>query len=366
MDINTIGYEVDFMNVGEGEKCGDAIALRFGKLLANPPQQTTVVIDGGFKDSGAALVQHIREYYKTENVDAVIATHPDNDHTSGLETVLNELKVRNLVMHLPWNHTQDTSHLFEDDRVTDESVKRALRESLETARSLEKLAKKKGIKITEPFWGVTGFDSALRVLGPTEEFYKNLLPGYRGTPEPKAGLPFAFTQFVKEAKETVRKIAENWGFETLDDKGETSAENNSSAILLFTVGGQSLLFTADAGIPALSEAVGRLQGEGFDFSMLKFVQVPHHGSRQNIGPTLLNTLIGPKTSKTTIIKTAFASVSPDGAPKHPAKKVSNAFLRRGAPVHVTAGQIKWQYWNAPDRAGWLTSTPLPFYNEVEE
>ena len=205
----------------------------------------------------------------------------------------------------------------------------------------------------------------MRVLGPTEAFYKNLLPGYRGTPEPKAGLTFAFGQLVEKAKETVKKIAENWGHETLDDTGETSAENNSSAIILFTIGEDSLLFTSDAGIPALSEAVGRLHADGFDFSKLKFVQVPHHGSKRNIGPTLLNTLIGPKTSQPTRIKTAFASVSPEGAPKHPAKKVTNAFLRRGAPVHVTAGSTKLHYRNAPGR-GWINSTPLPFYNEVEE
>lgn len=365
MDTNTIGYDVDFLAVGDGEKCGDAIALRFGNLLASAPEQTVVVIDGGFKDSGAALVKHIRDYYKTEIVDAVICTHPDNDHASGLEIVLTELGVSNLMMHLPWTHTQETSHLFEDARVTDEGVKRALRESLETARNLEKLAKQKDINIVEPFWGVTGFNKVMRVLGPTEDFYKNLLPGYRGTPEPKVGLAFAFGQLVKEAKETIKKVAEHWGLETLDDTGETTAENNSSAIILFSIGGESLLFTSDAGIPALSEAVKRLQAEGFDFSTLKFVQVPHHGSRRNIGPTLLNTLIGPKTSQPITIKTAVASVSPDGMPKHPAKKVTNAFLRRGAPVHVTAGIQKYYHQNAPDR-GWSKSTPLPFYNEVEE
>jgi len=112
---------------------------------------------------------------------------------SGLEVVLNELQVDNLFMHLPWNHTEDTSHLFEDDRVTDESVKRALRESLETARSLEKLAKHKGVHVVEPFFGVTGFSNVMRVLGPTETFYKALLPGFRGTPEPRAGLVMSYS-----------------------------------------------------------------------------------------------------------------------------------------------------------------------------
>lgn len=365
MDTNAIGYEVDFLPVGDGEKSGDSIALRWGRLLANPPQQTVVVIDGGFKDSGSALVQHIRQYYKTSVVDAVISTHPDGDHGSGLTTVLDELTVKNLLMHLPWKHTQDTSHLFEDDRVTDESVKRALRKSLETARDLEKLAKEKGIRIVEPFWGVTGFNEAMRVLGPAEEFYKNLLPGFRGTPEPNADVAYVFKELYAAAKDTVKRIAENWGCETLDDTGETSAENNSSAIVLFTISGNSLLFTGDAGIPALSEAVERLQAEGFDFSTLKFVQVPHHGSKRNIGPTLLNTLIGPKTSQPITIKTALASVSPDGAPKHPAKKVTNAFLRRGAAVHATAGSPKCHHKDSPAR-GWSNSIPLPFYGEVEE
>jgi beta-lactamase superfamily II metal-dependent hydrolase len=366
VDTNSIGYEVDFLPVGDGEKCGDAIALRFGTLLANPPRQTVVIIDGGFKDSGAKVVEHVRNYYMTNDVAAVIATHPDGDHTGGLETVLSELNVANLLMHLPWKHTQNTSHLFEDDRVTDESVKRALRESLDTARNLEKVALKNGINIVEPFFGVTGLSKAMRVLGPTEQFYKSLLPGYRGTPEPKQDPVLAALKRIMEGpKETAKKVAERWGYETLDDSGETTAENNSGAIVLFTIVGESLLFTGDAGIPALSQAVGRLCSEGFLFSTLKFVQVPHHASRRNIGPTLLNTLIGPKLTQEGPIKTAFASVSPDGGPKHPSKKVTNAFLRRGAPVHVTAGSPKCYFNNAPGR-GWGRSVPLPFYNEVEE
>ena len=364
MSTNQIGYEIDFLAVGDGEKSGDAIALRFGDLMVDPPHQTVCVIDGGFQDSGKALVSNIKTHYKTSHVDVVVSTHPDNDHASGLEIVLNELKIDYLMMHQPWSATEDISHLFEDSRVTDASVRKALQASLENARTLEKIAKEKGIKIVQPFWGVTGFNKTMRVLGPSEDFYKTLLPGYRGTPEPKeeAG---TFGQFVIKAKEVVKKIAEKWGFETLDDSGETSAENNSSAILLFTIGDESMLFTADAGIPALTEAVARLQQENFDFSKLKFIQVPHHGSQRNIGPSLLNILIGPRLPQAANLKTAFASASPGGAPKHPAKKVTNAFLRRGASVHVTVGNTKCQRSNGPDRR-WTNSTPLPFYDEVEE
>src|SRR6267142_1685364 len=122
MIANQSGYEVDFLQVGNGEKSGDAIALRFGNLLADPPQQTVCVIDGGYQDSGEALVSHIKTYYNTDHVNAVISTHPDGDHASGLEVVLNEMKVDYLLMHQPWKNTDGISDFFQDGRVTDESV----------------------------------------------------------------------------------------------------------------------------------------------------------------------------------------------------------------------------------------------------
>jgi hypothetical protein len=54
-----MGYEIDFLPVGEGEKSGDAIALRFGNLFGNRNEKTVVVIDGGFKETGEKLVKHI-------------------------------------------------------------------------------------------------------------------------------------------------------------------------------------------------------------------------------------------------------------------------------------------------------------------
>lgn len=273
MNTNQIGYEIDFLPAGEGERSGDAIALRFGNLLADPPQQTVVVIDAGYQKSGEALVSHVKTFFKTDRIDAVVSTHPDGDHASGLEIVLNEMQVGCLLMHQPWNNTDGISDFFQDGRVTDESVKNIVRASLDNAHALEKIANQKKIRIVQPFWGVTGFNNTMRVLGPTQDYYKKLLPGYRGTPEPKQELG-TFGQFVIKAKEVIQNVAENWGFETLDDSGETSAENNSSAILLFTIGDDSFLFTADAGIPALTEAVVRLQQENFDFSKLKFIQVP--------------------------------------------------------------------------------------------
>lgn len=357
-----MGYEIDFLPVGE--KSGDAIALRFGNLFGSRTDQTVVVVDAGFQESGQALVDHIRKYYGTSRVDIVVSTHPDADHASGLEIVLDQMEVGHLLMHLPWQHTHDIDRMFKDDRVTDRSVREALQRSLDSARRLEKLAKAKGIAIHEPFAGLHDRSGAFKIVGPSQAFYESLLPGYRATPEPKDAVGLV-EKAIRAGMEVVGKIAESWNFETLKDDGETSAENNSSAVVLLTIDGTSALLTADAGIPALTEVADRLDAEAFDYNSLSFVQIPHHGSRRNVGPTILNRLVGPKRGEDKCVRTAFVSAAKDGGPKHPAKKVTNAFRRRGAHVHATQGVAKWHHRNAPDR-GWSTSVALPFYDEVEE
>src|SRR5262249_9732730 len=148
--------------------------------------------------------------------------------------------------------------------------------------------------------------------------------------------------------------------------GETSAENNSSTILLLNIDKHYALLTADACMPALHAALDILEAAEFDPKQISFVQIPHHGSRRNVGPTLLDRLIGPKLSSEQSLKSAFVSVAPDAGEKHPSKRVTNAFKRTGAAVHATSGQTKCHWHNAPSRDGWVASEPLPFFAEVED
>ena len=80
-----MGFEIDFLAVGDGEKSGDAIAVRWGNLSGSRVEQRILVIDGGTLEAGQNLVDHIKTYYKTDSVDAVISTHPDIDHACGLK-----------------------------------------------------------------------------------------------------------------------------------------------------------------------------------------------------------------------------------------------------------------------------------------
>jgi hypothetical protein len=175
-------------------------------------------------------------------------------------------------------------------------------------------------------------------------------------------------QVCTAAAEAVKRLAENWGFETLTDpeENETSAENNSSVVLLVKFDDRQFLFTADAGVPALTEAADYAEATAIDKKTVDFVQVPHHGSKHNVGPPILNRILGPKKPAQNFDKTAYVSAAKDGEPKHPAKKVVNAFKRRGAEVYATLGNgLLHRSADAPDRR-WGNATPLPFYSQVEE
>ncbi len=362
-----MGFEIDFLPVGDGEKGGDAIALRYGKLDGTRSEQTVIVIDGGTKESGENLVKHIQEYYKTGQVNLVISTHPDADHSSGLTVVLENLKVDNLWMHRPWEHAQDIKDAFKNGRITGKGLKVSIKKSLENAYELETIAGKEGIPIREPFSDFSKKGDQLIILGPSEEFYEDLLPNFRETPEPKEAVAWP-EKLVILVKEVVKWITETWGMETLTDpeEGETSAENNTSTILLLPLNGKMFLFTSDAGTEALNNAINKAESLGIDLREVGFLQIPHHGSKHNIGPTMLNHIIGQKLREQKHLKTAFVSSPKNGDPKHPSRKVVNALKRRGAKAYATKGISMCQ--SSPDAPGrgWKNADPLPFYDQVEE
>lgn len=371
-----MGFEVDFLPVGNGEKSGDAIAVRFGNLTGSWREQFVMVIDGGTQESGQALVDHIQQVYGTTYVDLAVSTHPDGDHASGLYLVLEQLKVGRLWMHRPWEHSPDIKHMFDDGTLSNDRLSEGMKKALTDAWDLEKLAKRKGIRITEPFSDneANGQYEGIFVLGPSEDYYQSLLPHYRDLPDLKESAAGALGSLLRAMGKGVvalaERVLESWGKETLADPADdaTSAENNSSAILLLRLYGQDLLFTGDAGVPALERAANFAEFGGVDLQACRFQQVPHHGSKRNVGPTLLDRIVGPKLAAPggAPTKTVFISAGKEGNPKHPAKKVVNAYIRRGARVCATQGTALRHSFEAPARQGWGPATPLPFSREVDE
>ncbi len=362
-----MAFEIDFLPVGDGERGGDAIALRYGNLNGSRNEQVVIVVDGGTEDAGSNLVEHIKKYYKTDRIDLAILSHPDADYSSGLALILENMNVDLLCMHRPWEHAQDIKNAFQNGKLTIKGLRDNLKKSLEDAYQLESIARRKNIPISEPFSDFAKTEGWIVILGPSKEFYESLLPNFRETPKPKEAVTL-ITKMVTAVKEVINWIAEAWDKETLTDpqEGETSAENNTSVILLLQIDGKKFLFTADAGVEALNQAIRKAENLGVNLRDTGFVQIPHHGSKHNIGPSILNVAVGEKLQEKQTSKIAFVSAPKNGDPKHPSRKVVNAFMRRGTRVIATKESTKlFRSLDAPDR-GWSDAEPLPFYDKVAE
>ena len=357
-----MGYEVDIIGVGQESKSGDAIAIRWGNLFGSRSEQTVVIIDGGFRETGEDVVEHIKKYYRTDSINAVISTHPDQDHINGLAVVLDEFVVGQLWIHKPWEHNYGLASKFADGRVPDFSLGERLRKSLDSASDLGSKAQKKGIHIVEPFSGLSLYGTGeLQVLGPSLEYYESLIPEFDGMPAARDPLKSLLAAFTGPVARTIRAFISTWGRDELDDEDTTSAKNNTSVVTQLTVDGHRLLFTGDAGVTALSHAADQISFYSLG-TALRFIQIPHHGSRRNVGPTVLNRLIGkPVSQGQSRHIVAIASTAKNGEPKHPRKAVINAFKHRGTKVLATRGNAIRHFYAAPARPGWTAVDPEPYH-----
>ncbi len=363
-----MGMEIDFIAVGDKSKGGDAIAIRFGNLFGSRDDQVVMIVDGGTKESGRNLVAHVREHYGTDRVDYVVSTHPDGDHISGLTEVLEGLDVGEIWMNRPVNHSVILETYVKAG--LRESLPQWLRESIQQADDFESLANKMGIPIREAFFdGFPNFSSQdyeVMVLGPSELYYNELVEEMRKEEEDSASPEGAFSAAFNYARSAATGVLEYVGKETLTDEGKTSPSNNSSVVLLIRAPDGDALLTGDAGIPALEYVLKHAESLGIDLSHCEFQQVPHHGSKRNIGPTLLDTLIGPRGGTQSGISVCV-SAPKEGRPKHPSFKVTNAYKRRGARVFTTEGSNFCRSIGVtPDRDGYSSATPLGYGPEEDE
>jgi beta-lactamase superfamily II metal-dependent hydrolase len=347
-------YEVDFLPVesdaGPGSKSGDAITIHFKR--ASNGEDMVVVIDGGFTDVGDDIAHHITKYYNTNYIDLVISTHPDADHINGIARLLEQSQVGELLVHQPRLHNSD---------VRDFS-------NIEAVDNLLRVAQDRGVRVSEPFTGLTRYEGQLLILGPARDYYETLVKQHLA--EMSSGTAAAATvskgRVVALAQRLLERVLSYFPIETLTDEGETGPRNNSSVITLLQLDGDRLLFTGDAGVPALESAADFYESSvgRFNSYPLAFVQIPHHGSRRNVGPGILDRVLG-SASRPFGSTVAFAS-SAKADEKHPSPKVLNAFGRRGCRVAASEGRAICHSNDASPRLGWSTITPLPPLREDDD
>jgi beta-lactamase superfamily II metal-dependent hydrolase len=357
-----MAFTIDFLPVDHGEMSGDAVVIRY----TNTNAITTIVVDGGTRASGEAVIEHLRQHTRTRHpvVDHVVCTHPDRDHASGLRPILEQLPVLNLWMHRPWANGPDTLALFQDGRITDGSLIRRLRDEYPILDELEALAMVQRTTIWQPIQGAR--IGAFTVLAPSPWLYSICMANFDRTPAPKPHV--AVPTLFQRAADAVRRKLENWDFETLQDPKpeDFRPENESSIVLWGCLDGSNILLTGDAGVYSLAVAHQFARSRQIDLGSAHLVQIAHHGSRSSIGPTVLDLLYGPRRPRgTEPFRTAFVSASKDST-THPRRSVTNAYQRRGFRVGRTNGTYITFYSGALDGRTWGPLECLPFYTEVEE
>lgn len=367
--------EIEFLAVGEGSKPGDAIIVRYGE----PNAYELMVIDGGHAETGETLVSHLKKHFGDDvSLAHVVLTHSDADHASGLREVLREIPVKNLWLHIPWLLAEEARHLFKDKRWTQDGLTAAIKNEYDIISEIVDIAVAAKCKIYYPFQGST--IGPFRVLSPNRAAYVHLLPQFDKTPDPdqtllenasmwlgKATAPaFGAGLLEKLVAKAQTWIDEKWDTERLKDGGVTSASNESSVVLYGDFGdNRRVLLTGDSGINGLIWAANYADSCAFPLQQFNFVQIPHHGSRRNVGPTILNRLLGDIQSEGSNIRfTTFVSAPADDD-THPRKMVLNAFMRRGGRVIATQGTNKIHYGGFPSRNGYSAATPMSFSSKVE-
>ena len=323
-------FEFDFLPVGDGERSGDAICVRF----TSPTNGSYIhgVIDAGFEDDGDAIIRHVKSHYDTDSIDFFLITHPDGDHLGGAGRVIRGLRIANVLIHRPALHGH------------------AGNSGSDPTEELVALAQARGAKIIEPFQGVNGFGEAFVIAGPTPGYYEQMLA------DQAAASPSAARRAMRVLAEAAQRALASFPIELpFDDTGGTNPRNNSAAITSFLIDEKHFLLPSDTGVPALTQALDYLDDRGRTAQRPRMFVLPHHGSRHNIDRDTIERILGPHTSSSR--GEAVASVSIQSS--NPSPRVANAAGRRGYPVYTTSNcKLLIKSPDAPDR-GWGPASALP-------
>ena len=329
--MKTDKYQIQFFSVGNESKGGDAILI---EVFDENDKPHLAIIDGGYSEDGQRMVDYLVGKYGEDDkvvVDVVFNTHPDLDHIRGLKTILesDKLEVANLVFNRPWRDAGLKKEWFADRRITEGSLTDRIRDSFSVADDLESIAIKKGIKICPGKAGITIWNQTLQVLGPSENLCRRNLLLSDKTPDSflsKYNKPYQHVALPEEDYNPTDGQVIEW-----IDEEQTSEINQTSMIIALVLDNFKVLFTGDAGKEAINSALVFWEKAGNKASSFSVVQLPHHGSRKNIDPNIINRLNA---------KEYIISCPPDGiAEGHPSRRLINKILELtpNADIYKTAG-----------------------------
>lgn len=351
-------FEVDFLPVGDSY--GDAIVIRYGEDNSG---YYLHVVDGGRTDTADTIINHIEQYYPDYYINHVVVSHADNDHACGLIGVFERFRVDHLWMNRPWLYAKEALRHFHGN-FTLQGLIDDMKERHPYLVELEELATAQGTQIHEVFQGAR--IGRFTVLAPSRERYIELIPDFEKTPTSyKAEATAPTFGLLRALSEAMKKwLEEEWDVETLSDNPQppTSASNESCVVQYASLEeGKTVLLTADVGPAGLTEAANYAAALGL--FRPTFVQIPHHGSRHNVTPRVLDRWLGTRKAKGTEVGTAYCSIGAN-RPDYPRGQVKNAFIRRGYKVFANRTATISHY-SGSGHPGFEPLTPESFDYKVE-
>ena len=332
-----MAFEIDLLPVGSEKKSGDCIAMRYGDLVKGKEAQTVIVVDGGYAGTWKdTLKPHLSKYYNCEingklHIDIVILSHPDLDHVSGLVEMAKDedVEIGMIMMHRPWEELSPS--WFRDGRITKDSLKDRLGDAFEKAKELDDVTR----NVTKPKLNVGKCNhkgASITILGPTSEFYKTCIANCEKTPQQAnnvVNLPQS--QSLKKSIDFEPYIEGE--IKWYDDE-TTSPINESSLIILFEYDGVKVLLTGDAGKKGLTNAINYAYVNNITLNDCNIIKMPHHGSRKNVNPSIMNAFVGSKK--------LYYSCASDDLGHHPSKRLINLMKEKGFKQCSTSG--KYLHW----------------------
>uniref|UniRef100_UPI00402665C1 ComEC/Rec2 family competence protein n=1 Tax=Phocaeicola vulgatus TaxID=821 RepID=UPI00402665C1 len=291
MDL-VINYQVEMLNVG----AADAFIIYY-TCIDNQHHITNrlILIDGGNYSDGDNIIEHINKYYPRRGfIDLIIVTHPDDDHIGGVVRILEALRdkkagyldVDNIAINDPSIHGYIPSDV--KNKVMDKTLEKRLKSAYDvkgdSSKNLLNLIDSLKIQRNEVFAGDSHHFMPIKILGPNEDYYKSLIPDFRGINLnfKDASYPDINTGY-DDSKDTQSNSSLSPTLDATSD--DTSAPNRSSIIFTFIPNTNTkFLFTGDACRESFENIPDGLEKY---YNNVTWLKVPHHGSAHNLDTEMI-------------------------------------------------------------------------------
>lgn len=331
-------FEIDFLNVGAADAC----LIHF--INDENGKHFIVLIDSGNYSNGDFIVDFMDKYYGRNYIDLAICTHCDKDHFGGFMRLIElrdekKVNIAEFWINDPGLHVSVGEYKWY--RNHDNLVKEARSIYDLNDKNLIQMIDDAHIMRNEVFsYGgefYNKWDGIIDILGPTKNYYEELVPNLRHSLE-----PYDESMDIDERCFSAECLSP-----TLDNaKDDGSTHNQSSVVIMFKPDERTkVLFLGDIGEAGISEII---KSDWEKCKDVEIVKIPHHGSKHNLSSKIIRH-----------INPDYAIISTQKVGKYLSQAVVNALKKHGVIVYSTHSCGNLRYFRCmPNRSDYIEANGL--------